>query len=172
MSGDAGCGDHCTDPSGSSGPGHSDQADRSGFEAVAEHRAQGGALGRDDRDPYPIQRVLGDLPKAEIADKKARSIKYQMTITKLPMAKELGDFDFSTSPVNEPLVRDLATGAFLDGKRNLSLYLNDICVLAAYPERFVRFGLDRAADRSSACEWLTPESKRRQQKVTGFTRSR
>ena len=70
---------------------------------------------------HSIQRVLGDLLKAEIADKKARSIKYQMTIAKLPMAKELGDFDFSTSPVNEPLVRDLATGAFLEGKRNLVL---------------------------------------------------
>ena len=31
---------------------------------------------------HPIQRVLGDLLKAEIADKRARSIKYQMTIAK------------------------------------------------------------------------------------------
>ena len=70
---------------------------------------------------HPIQRVIGELLKAEIADKKARSIKYQMTIAKLPMAKELADFDFSASPVNEPRVRDLATGAFLEGKRNLVL---------------------------------------------------
>ena len=70
---------------------------------------------------HPIQRVIGELLKAEIADKKARSIKYQMTIAKLPMAKELADFDFSASPVNEPLVRALATGAFLEGKRNLVL---------------------------------------------------
>ena len=70
---------------------------------------------------HPVHRVVGELLKAEIADKKARSIKYQMTIAKLPMAKELADFDFSASPVNEPLVRDLATGAFLDGKRNLVL---------------------------------------------------
>ena len=59
--------------------------------------------------------------QAEIADKKARSIKYQMTIAKLPMAKALADFDFSASSVNEPRVRDLATGAFLEGKRNLVL---------------------------------------------------
>ena len=44
-----------------------------------------------------------------------------MTIAKLPMAKELADFDFSASPVNEPRVRALATGAFLEGKRNLVL---------------------------------------------------
>ena len=37
------------------------------------------------------------------------------------MAKELADFDFSASPVNEPLVRELATGAFLEGKRNVVL---------------------------------------------------
>ena len=70
---------------------------------------------------HPVQRVIGELLKAEIADKKARSIKYQMTIAKLPSAKELADFDFSASPVNEPLVRDLATGTFLEGKRNLVL---------------------------------------------------
>lgn len=28
---------------------------------------------------YPVQRVVGDLLQAEIADKHARSIKYQMT---------------------------------------------------------------------------------------------
>ena len=70
---------------------------------------------------HPIQRVIGDLLKLEIADKKARSIKYQLTIAKLPMVKELADFDFASSPVNEALVRDLATGAFLEAKRNLVL---------------------------------------------------
>jgi len=32
-------------------------------------------------------RIVGDLLKAEIAEKQARSIKYQMTIAKLPLAK-------------------------------------------------------------------------------------
>jgi len=70
---------------------------------------------------HPIQRVVGELLKLEIADKKARSIKYQLTIAKLPMVKKLADFDFASSPVNEALVRDLATGAFLEAKRNLVL---------------------------------------------------
>ena len=52
---------------------------------------------------HPVQRVIGELLKAEIADKKARSIKYQMTIAKLPTVKELADFDFASSPVNELL---------------------------------------------------------------------
>ena len=34
------------------------------------------------------QRFAGDLLKAEISEKQARSIKYQLTIAKLPLAKE------------------------------------------------------------------------------------
>ena len=44
-----------------------------------------------------------------------------MTSAKLPTAKELADFDISASPVNEPLLRELATGGFLEGKRNIVL---------------------------------------------------
>ncbi len=35
------------------------------------------------------QQIIGDLLIAEISGKQARSIKYQMTIAKLPLAKEL-----------------------------------------------------------------------------------
>ena len=68
-----------------------------------------------------MQQIIGALLKAEIADKKARSIKYQMASAKLPTAKELADFDFAASPVNEPLIRELATGGFLESKRNIVL---------------------------------------------------
>jgi DNA replication protein DnaC len=67
------------------------------------------------------QRVVGDLLSAEIAEKQARSIKYQMTIAKLPLAKDLEDFVFSGTPINEGLVRDLAGGEFLDQERNVVL---------------------------------------------------
>ena len=70
---------------------------------------------------HPVHRIVGALLQAEIADKTARSIKYQMMSDKLPMAKELADLDFSASPVNEPLIRNLAAGGFLEGKRNLVL---------------------------------------------------
>jgi DNA replication protein DnaC len=65
------------------------------------------------------QRVVGDLLTAEIAEKQARSIKYQMTIAKLPLAKDIDDFAFEGSPVNETLVRDLAGGDFLAHQRNV-----------------------------------------------------
>jgi DNA replication protein DnaC len=66
-------------------------------------------------------RIVGDLLKAEIAEKLARSVKYQMTIAKLPLAKDLAQFDFSDGPINEALVRDLADGAFLTQQRNIVL---------------------------------------------------
>jgi DNA replication protein DnaC len=66
-------------------------------------------------------KIVGDLLKAEIDEKTARSIKYQLTIAKLPLAKDLGDFAFDGSPINEVLVRDIATGAFLAEQRNVVL---------------------------------------------------
>jgi hypothetical protein len=56
-------------------------------------------------------RIVGDLLSAEIAEKQARSIKYQLTIAKLPLAKDIVDFDFTGTPVNQALIRDSASGA-------------------------------------------------------------
>ncbi|HMK70415.1 MAG TPA: IS21-like element helper ATPase IstB [Xanthobacteraceae bacterium] len=65
--------------------------------------------------------ILGELLAAEIAEKRARSIKYQLTIAKLPLAKDLDGFDFGGTPVNERLIRDLAGGGFLAEQRNAVL---------------------------------------------------
>ncbi len=67
------------------------------------------------------QRVVGDLLTAEIADKQARSIKYQVAIAKLPLAKDIEDFVFNDTPINATLVRDLAGGNFLAHQRNVVL---------------------------------------------------
>jgi DNA replication protein DnaC len=66
-------------------------------------------------------RIVGELLAAEIAEKQARSIKYQMTIAKLPLAKDLDGFTFASTPINENLVRSLETGAFLAEQRNAVL---------------------------------------------------
>ncbi len=66
-------------------------------------------------------RIVGDLLQSEIAEKQARSIKYQLTVAKLPLAKDLEDFHFADTPVNEGLVRDLATGTFVADQRNVVL---------------------------------------------------
>ena len=67
------------------------------------------------------QRIDGDLLNAEISEKQARSIKYQLTIAKLPLAKDLDDFEFDGTPINETLVNDLAGGGFIAQQRNVVL---------------------------------------------------
>ena len=67
------------------------------------------------------QRIVGDLLKAEISEKQARSIKYQLTIAKLPLAKDLDDFEFEGTPINQTLVNDLAGGGFIAQQRNVVL---------------------------------------------------
>jgi len=70
---------------------------------------------------HPVPQIVGDLLKAEIAEKQARSIRYQLSIAKLPLAKELADFEFAGTPINEALVRELAAGTFLAQQRNAVL---------------------------------------------------
>jgi DNA replication protein DnaC len=67
------------------------------------------------------QRVVGDLLKAEINEKQARSIKYQLTIAKMPLAKDLDGFEFDATPINATLVTDLAGGGFIEQQRNVVL---------------------------------------------------
>jgi DNA replication protein DnaC len=67
------------------------------------------------------QHIVGDLLSAEISEKQARSIRYQISIAKLPLAKDVGDFTFGGTPINEMLVRDLAGGDFLAHQRNAVL---------------------------------------------------
>ena len=67
------------------------------------------------------KRIVGELLTAEVSEKQARSIRYQLTIAKLPLAKDLDDFEFTGTPINETLVRDLAGGAFLAQRRNAVL---------------------------------------------------
>jgi DNA replication protein DnaC len=85
---------------------------RAAFDEVMSH-----AVKRQHEPP----RVVGDLLKAEIAEKQARSIKYQLTSAKLPLAKDLPDFQFEATPINDALVKDLAGGDFLAQQRNLVL---------------------------------------------------
>ena len=66
-------------------------------------------------------RIVGDLLRSEIAEKQARSIRYQMTVAKLPLAKDIEEFDFTGTPINEGLVRELANGSFVTDQRNVVL---------------------------------------------------
>ena len=74
-------------------------------------------LGIKRQQPSP--EILGGLCQAEAAERKARSIRYQMGVARFPVAKDLDSFKFADSPVNEPLIRDLYSGYFLEQARNL-----------------------------------------------------
>jgi len=66
-------------------------------------------------------RIVGDLLQSEIAEKQARSIRYQLTVAKLPLAKDIEEFDFTGTPINEGMIRELATGNFVADQRNVVL---------------------------------------------------
>ncbi|CAH2403142.1 hypothetical protein MES5069_360176 [Mesorhizobium escarrei] len=65
------------------------------------------------RQQEPL-RIVGDLLSAEITEKQARSIKYQLTVA-------IEEFDFDGTPVNEPLIRNFANGTFVADRRNAVL---------------------------------------------------
>ena len=67
------------------------------------------------------QRIVGDLLSAEISDKQARSVKYQLTIAKLPLAKDIDDLQFDGTPINQTLANDLAGDGFIAQQRNVVL---------------------------------------------------
>lgn len=70
---------------------------------------------------YELPKIVGELLQSEIAEKQARSIKYQLTVAKLPLAKNIEDFDFTQTPINEGLIRELAKGTFAEDQRNVVL---------------------------------------------------
>ena len=70
------------------------------------------------RRQHAFDQMLGALLQAEVAEKRARSIRYQMGAARLPLAKTVEDFRFAGTPINEPLVHDLHAGGFLATQRN------------------------------------------------------
>lgn len=67
------------------------------------------------------ERIVLELLNAEQAERKAKSIRYRLGQAKFPTAKDLDQFDFSVSPVNEMQVRSLYEGQFLVTLSNVIL---------------------------------------------------
>jgi DNA replication protein DnaC len=83
--------------------------------AVAELAAQG-APAFDAAQP-----MLGQLLKAETAEREVRSVGYQMKVARFPAYRDLAGFDFAHSEVNEALVRQLHRCEFLEQAHNVVL---------------------------------------------------
>ena len=63
--------------------------------------------------------LLTALTKAEIADRKVRSINYQMGAAKFPAYRDLDSFDFTQSEVNKEQIHTLYEGRFITESRNV-----------------------------------------------------
>ena len=63
-------------------------------------------------------RLIAALIRAEHTHRQARSISYRIGGAKFPVLKDLAKFNFAETVIDEALVRELATGAFLDARRN------------------------------------------------------
>jgi DNA replication protein DnaC len=65
--------------------------------------------------------LMTQLLQAEVAEREVRSIAYQMRSARFPLYRDLTGFDFTQSPVAEPLVRRLHQGQFMDSAQNIVL---------------------------------------------------
>jgi DNA replication protein DnaC len=74
----------------------------------------GKGLARRD-EIYPL---IASLIRAEHTRRQARSISHRIGGARFPVLKDLDKFVFADAPVDQGQVRELATGAFLDAKRN------------------------------------------------------
>ena len=65
--------------------------------------------------------ILSQLLKAETAERDVRSMAYQIKAARFPAYRDLNGFDFASSEVNEPLVRQLHRCEFLEDAHNVVL---------------------------------------------------
>lgn len=59
---------------------------------------------------------MDTLLKAEVAEREVRSIQYQLKAARFPHYRDLSTFDFGQSAVDEPLLRQLHGGHFMDAR--------------------------------------------------------
>jgi len=83
---------------------------RASFDEIA-----GKGLNRRD-EIFPL---LASLIRAERTHRQARSISYRMSGAKFPVLKDIGKFVFADTAIDADRVRELATGSFLDARRNM-----------------------------------------------------
>lgn len=64
---------------------------------------------------------LDRLITAELADRKARSLRYQLKVARFPMHRDLMNFDWAETPLQKARIEQLATGGFIEQAHNLIL---------------------------------------------------
>jgi IstB-like ATP binding protein len=94
------------------------------------------------------QRFVGDLLKAGISEKQARSIKYQLTVAKLPLAKDVDDFTFKNTPRLSCAIRPAADASSSSATSSSSAEPAPGRHIWPSPSREAASELDRAAASS------------------------
>ena len=64
---------------------------------------------------------LHRLIDAELADRQARSLRYQLSAAKFPIHRDMVGFEWQQSPVSQAQIQQLATAAFMEEAHNLIL---------------------------------------------------
>ena len=77
------------------------------------------AVVQGSRRKQTVEEILAALCQAETAERRVRSIRYQMGIARLPVPKDLDSFVFAEGQVEERRIRELYSGQFLDDAHNL-----------------------------------------------------
>ena len=65
--------------------------------------------------------LIEHLLQAETTDRAMRSVSHQMHAAKFPVHRDLAEFDFDSSKVDQPLIKQLATLSFTDSAQNAVL---------------------------------------------------
>jgi len=63
--------------------------------------------------------LIDSLLESEITDRQVRSIRYQMSVARFPIHRDIAGFDFGQSRIEEKLIRDLARAEFIDAAANV-----------------------------------------------------
>lgn len=71
------------------------------------------------RNSTSVVDFMDQLCQTEAAERRSRSINYQMRTARFPVNKGIDSFIFDDTPINEPLVRMLHQGDFLKQARNI-----------------------------------------------------
>lgn len=69
----------------------------------------------------PFKWIIEHLLQAEFTERSMKSVRHQMTVAKFPVHRDLAGFDFSSSTVDQTLVKQLATLTFTDTAQNVVL---------------------------------------------------
>ena len=77
---------------------------------------------------FPVQQKpvmpevwLDRLITAELADRKARSLRYQLKVARFPTHRDLMNFDWAETPLQKARIEQLATAGFMEQAHNLIL---------------------------------------------------